>query len=87
MTLLSPSSSPSFSEHLQQSSDGRACSREEVFFTLLGITFRSKDIVDAHYSRGMDEADDTIEEIVESSAERLGLVGLLCWAFMAGAGS
>lgn len=44
-----------------------------VFFTLLGITFRSKDIVDVHYSRGMDEADDTIEERVEIYAERLGI--------------
>lgn len=44
-----------------------------LIFTLIGITFRSKDLFDAHFGRGMSAASDVVEEVVGIYAEKFGV--------------
>ena len=42
-----------------------------LIFTLLGFSFRAKNVIDTHFNRGMSESDGVVVEIVESYARSL----------------
>lgn len=44
-----------------------------LFIPLIAIIFRSKTLLKAHLGRGMREGDDVVKEIVDISAEELGI--------------